>query len=108
MFAFASAPIDTPGLSPPQPLSHPCSLFDSYIGDNGASALAAVLKETQITILKCASASECSFLSQRPLTSLSTHLCSRARSLNNTGLGPEGGAALAEGLKGNSTLRFLE
>ena len=31
-----------------------CSLFDNDIGDEGASALAAVLKETQITTLGCA------------------------------------------------------
>ena len=29
--------------------------MDNRIGDEGASALAAILKETQITILKCAS-----------------------------------------------------
>ena len=33
-----------------------CSLFLNNIGDKGASALAAVLKETQITTLKCAAA----------------------------------------------------
>ena len=33
-----------------------CSLYSSIIGDKGASALAAVLKETQITTLKCAAA----------------------------------------------------
>ena len=31
-----------------------CSLFDNGIRDKGASALAAILKETQITNLKCA------------------------------------------------------
>ena len=31
-----------------------------------------------------------------------------ARSLSNIGLGPEGGAALAEGLRGNSTLQSLQ
>ena len=35
-----------------------CSLFDNNIGDEGASALAAVLKETQITTVKCAAAPE--------------------------------------------------
>ena len=44
---------------------------------------------------------------QRPLTPFSTHLCSHARSLRENCLGPEGGAALAEGLKGNSTLQSL-
>ena len=33
---------------------------------------------------------------------------SSARSLRSNGLGPKGGAALAEGLKGNSTLQSLE
>ena len=50
VFAFPSAPIDTPTLSPPQP--HPCrSISNNEIGAEGASALAAVLKETQITTL---------------------------------------------------------
>ena len=85
-----------------------CSLYDNGIGDKGASALAAVLKETQITTLKCAAAPQCSHSCQRPLTLLSTHLCSHARSLSNNCLGPEGGAALAEGIKGNSKLRALK
>ena len=42
-----------------------------------------------------------------PLDNLSTHLCSHARSLQNNSLGPKGAAALAEGLKGNSTLQLL-
>ena len=33
-----------------------CSLWDNAIGDKGASALAAILKETQITNLECAAA----------------------------------------------------
>ena len=33
-----------------------CSLQDNHIGDEGASALAAVLKETRISKLKCAAA----------------------------------------------------
>ena len=49
-----------------------------------------------------------SLFCQRPLTRLSTHLCSHARSLRDNRLGPEGAAALAEGLKGNSTLQSLE
>ena len=56
VFAFLSAPIDTPTLSPfpTVPLAH--SLGGNKIGDKGASALAAILKETQITNLKCATA----------------------------------------------------
>ena len=45
---------------------------------------------------------------QHPLTLLSTCLYPYPRSLARNELGPEGGAALAEGLKGNSTLQSLE
>ena len=51
MFAFVSAPADTRLLPP-----IPCSLGYNEIGDEGASALAAVLKETMITNLKYAPA----------------------------------------------------
>ena len=44
-------PIDT-RLFPPTP----CSLENNSIGVEGASALAAILKDTQITNLKCAAA----------------------------------------------------
>ena len=50
----------------PTHLSH--SLANNYIRDEGASALAAVLKETQITNLLCAAAIVFAFLRQRPLT----------------------------------------
>ena len=46
------------------------SLSWNGIGDEGASALAAVLKETMITDLKCAAAPECLLSCQRPLTSI--------------------------------------
>ena len=39
------------------------SLYDNDIGDKGASALAAILKETQITNLKCAAARAFAFVS---------------------------------------------
>ena len=42
------------------------------------------------------------------LTRLSTCLHSTVLSLRGNELGPEGGAALAEGLKGNSLLQSLE
>ena len=70
--------------------------------------LAAILKETKITNLKCAAAPQSVRSCQRPLTRLSTRLRSHARSLRFNKLGPQGGAALAEGLKGNTTLRSLE
>ena len=46
----------------------PRSLCDNRIGDEGASALAAILKETQITNLKCAATRQCSLSCQCPLT----------------------------------------
>jgi hypothetical protein len=61
-----------------------------------------------ISNLKCAAARWCSPFCQRPLTLLTTHLHSRARSLGSTGLGRKEGVALAEGLRGNSTLQSLE
>ena len=36
-----------------------CSLYGNDIGDKGTSALAAILKETQITYLKCAAPIVC-------------------------------------------------
>ena len=57
---FVSAPVDTlltrllSHRVPPPPLAY--SLAQNEIGDEGASALAAILKETQITKLMCAAA----------------------------------------------------
>ena len=55
----------------PSPLIR--SLGNNYIRDEGASALAAILKETQITNLECATAPECLLLCQGPLTPLLFH-----------------------------------
>ena len=84
------------------------SLWRNDIGDAGATALAAVLNETKITKLMCAPTPEYLISCQRPLTLLSSHLRSRPCSVSSNNLGPQGGAALAEGLKGNSTLHSLE
>ena len=54
VFAFLSAPVDTPTLSLLSPI--PCSLESNDIGPEGASTLAAVLKETMVSSLKCAAA----------------------------------------------------
>ena len=56
VFAFLSAPADTylPSYCAPTPI--PRSIGSNDIGDEGASALAAILKETKITNLKCATA----------------------------------------------------
>ena len=68
VFAFLSAPADTHmcPLTVPPPV--PRSIGNNRIGDEGASALAAILKETQITNLKCAATRQCSLSCQRPLT----------------------------------------
>ena len=75
-----------------------CSLFDNDIGDEGASALAAVLKETQITSLKCAAARGCSFSCQHPLTPTVPFL-PLACSIGGNCIGAEGASALAAILK---------
>ena len=108
LLAFLSAPVDTLALLHIPALPLVCSLGWNSIGAEGASALAAILKETQITTLGCAPTPYCSIQCQRPLTFLSTSLLTRARSLKRNCIGPKGGAALAEGLKGNSTLQMLE
>ena len=90
-------------------LSHACSLWSNNIGDKGAAALAAILKETQISDLKCAATlSVFAFVSAPVDMPQPPPLCSHSRSISRNSLGPEGGAALAEGLKGNSTLQSLE
>jgi len=92
-FAFVSAPIDTRLLPP-----IPCSLGYNGIGVEGTSALAAVLKETQITSLECAAAPECLLSCQRPLTrpySLTVSMLPLARSLKANGIEAEGATALA-------------
>ena len=75
VLTFVSAPL-TRLLSHSSLLSPiPCSLDDNDIGPKGASALAAVLKETMISNLKCAAApAKCSFVSAHPLTHKSEHV----------------------------------
>ena len=79
----------------------------TYTAD-GITKLCDGLKGSAVTSLKCAAPSSGSSLCQRPLTLLITSLLSRARSLRNNHIGPKGGAALADGLKGNSTLKELK
>ena len=73
VFAFLSAPADTHmcPLTVPPPV--PRSIGNNRIGDEGASALAAILKETQITNLKCAATRQCSLSCQGPLTHVLSH-----------------------------------
>ena len=101
----------TLSLSPPTPLA--CSLWGNNIRDKGASAIAAVLKETIISELECAATRWCLLLCQRPLTLL--HCCFPASRLGGNLIGgyyddendkfvatTEGIIALCEGLKGSS------
>ena len=73
----------------------------------GITKLCEGLKGSAVTSLRCADAPKRSPFCQRPLTLVMTSL-SRARSLFNNALGHIGAAALAKGLKGNSTLQELE
>ena len=57
VFVFES---DMHPLTVPQP--NPRRIGENRIGDEGATALAAILKETMITHLKCAAAPECLLL----------------------------------------------
>ena len=68
VFAFVSAPIDTPALSPFPILPLARSLRGNGIGTEGATALAAILNETKITNLKCAAPAKRLLPCQRPLT----------------------------------------
>ena len=49
------------------------SVAGNGIGDEGAPALAAILKQTMISNLKCAAAPECSLSCQGPLARLLSH-----------------------------------
>ena len=60
------------------------------------------------TTVKYAAAPKRSLLCQRPLALLTIPAPPSVHSLENNWLGPEGGAALAEGLKGNSMLQVLK
>ena len=78
-------PVDTPTLSPFPILPLACSLAENRIGARGASALAAILKETKITSLKCAATPKrFAFLSTPPDTP-SHHTHTVTRSLHNNG-----------------------
>ena len=75
---------------------------------SGLLKLVEVLPQTKIESLECAAAQGLAFVSAPIDTPQHRAPRSHARSLSWNGLGPEGGAALAEGLKGNTTLQSLE
>ena len=72
----------------------------------GLTKLCEGLKQSAVTSLECATRVFAP-MSQRPLTFLSTHLRSRGRSLSGNIFGLRGERVLANGLKGNSSLRNL-
>ena len=97
VFASVLAPNDTPALSPFPPC--PRSLRYNGIGDKGATALAAILNETNITNLECAApAKRLLYLSAPHDTpaSLSPSAQLPAYSLNSNRIGGEGVTKLAE------------
>ena len=110
MFDFLSAPIDTPTLSPFPILLLTRSLGGNDIGIEGASALAAVLKETKITNLECAAAPRVFAFVSAPLTLPPSQLGSLERTqlcgLDEDGWGStytvEGITKLCEGLTGSA------
>ena len=71
----------------------------------GASALATVLKETKISNLECAAAPRVFAFVSAPADRKANTFCAHRLDENRLGFGS--GAALAEGLKGNSTLQSL-
>ena len=86
-----------------------CSLDENKLGPEGGAALAAILSQTKITNLKCTMTSNPDSSICFPVNALNMHCsCTNPCRLGGNELGPEGGAALAEGLKGNSTLISLE
>ena len=80
-----------------------CSLGGNYIGDEGASALAAVLKETMISNLKCAAAARVFAFVSAPIDShaysLTNPILPLACSMAANNIGVEGASALAAILK---------
>ena len=93
-------PTDTPTLSPFPTLRLAHRLRGNSIGAEGATALAAILKETQITNLECAAAPECLLFCQCPLTRLlSHHPHPTPHSLGDNKIGDQGASALAAILK---------
>ena len=88
------------------------SLRRNDIGDEGVTALAAILNETQITNLECAAPTKRLLSCQRPLTLPFPHLCSlRDNALCGVKLGSlrypsvyttEGITKLCEGIRGSA------
>ena len=74
----------------------------------GITKLCEGLKGSAVTSLKCAARPGVFAFVSAPIDTPQHRPRSHARSFSRNGLGPGGGAALAEGLKGNTTLQSLE
>ena len=74
----------------------------------GIIALCEGLKGSSVTSLGCAAKPQVFAFVSAPIDTPHHQPHSSARSLRSNSLGPKGAAALAGGLKGNSTLQVLE
>ena len=108
MTAFASAPVDTPTLSPLQP--YPCLQYLAQHNRRQGRLRARSHPQGDDDLLPRVRRRLIVFTFVSMPIDTSQHLCllTRARSLEHNNLGPKGVAALAEGLKGNSTLQVLK
>jgi len=111
VFAFVSAPVDTPPTLGSLANNKLCVLdhrgVRTYTAE-GITKLCEGLKGSAVTSLECAARPERLIFCQRPIDTPHHQPHSSARSLRSNSLGPKGAAALAGGLKDNSTLQVLE
>ena len=81
---------------------------DEFVANTeGIIALCEGLKGSAVTSLECAATPQVFAFLSAPIDSPHHQPHSSARSLRSNDLGPKGAAALAEGLKGNTTLQSL-
>ena len=109
MYDFLSMPVDIPALGSLAE-NELCGVDRHGRGTYTAAGITKLcegLKGSVVTSLKCAAARAFAFVSA-PIDTPQHRPRSHARSFSRNGLGPGGGAALAEGLKGNTTLQSLE
>eukprot|EP00964_Phaeocystis_antarctica_P098805 scaffold64767_cov56-Phaeocystis_antarctica.AAC.1 len=91
-------------------LTERIDLSDDKLGALSASFIASCIKTSRVLIeLKCAAAAPgVRSCVNAPLTLLTIPAPPSVHSLENNSLGPEWGAALAEGVKGSATLQVLK
>ena len=101
--ALASVPTDTPipSLSTPT-MPVLCSIDDNSIGDEGAASLAAVLKETAISTLKCAPPPN----SVPLLSPLTTPTLPMLHSVGDNDMGKKGISLLEKAAGGSAKITF--